>query len=146
MEYAILEQFALSRRARLVHSRDIKKCFSRQVVPFPRWVTYTHDKCVSFHRIIQDQRVSTALQPQPQNELVTPPFPEYTPIACSSFTWGVVDSNTFTSAILSEFEEAVHWKRNVFHVPTGRHGHMARNSSLSWCTGSEPWPKLPLMQ
>ena len=38
------------------------------------------------------------------------------------FKWGNVDGAIFKEAIVSAYNEVVHWKRNVFKVPSGKVG------------------------
>ena len=46
-----------------------------------------------------------------------PPYPQ---IHEPSFTWGNVDGATLTHAITCCYNEVVHWKRNLFNVPSGK--------------------------
>ena len=50
-------------------------------------------------------------------------LPSYPQIHEPSFTWGNVDGVTFTHAITCCYNEVVHWKRNVFMVPSGKVGN-----------------------
>ena len=50
-------------------------------------------------------------------------LPSYPQIHEPSFTWGNVDGVTFTHAITCCYNEVVHWKRNVFKVPSGKVGN-----------------------
>ena len=48
-----------------------------------------------------------------------PPFPSSSePI----FSWGDVDGETFRCALNGTYDEIVHWKRNLFKVPSGKAG------------------------
>ena len=48
-----------------------------------------------------------------------PPFP---PSSDSTFCWGNVDGETFSCALNGIYDEIVHWKRNLFKVPSGKAG------------------------
>jgi hypothetical protein len=45
--------------------------------------------------------------------------PPFTPLSHRSFTWGDVDGDSFISSVNSAYEEIVHWRRNVFSIPSG---------------------------
>ena len=49
-----------------------------------------------------------------------PAFNEMT--SSLNFTWGKVDGKTFCRTIEAAYGEAVHWRRNVFSVPSGKVG------------------------
>ena len=38
---------------------------------------------------------------------------------CTNFVWGDVDGLTFSRLINDAYEEVVHWRRNIFLVPSG---------------------------
>ena len=40
------------------------------------------------------------------------------------FQWGEKDGNTFCNMIASAYSEVVHWRRNVFMIPSGKAGKM----------------------
>ena len=42
----------------------------------------------------------------------------------SQFLWGDIDGNMFSSLLDQVYNEIVHWRRNIFHLPTGRGGKM----------------------
>ena len=44
-------------------------------------------------------------------------LPDYITMAEPSFVWGDVDG---PQAIWSCYDEVVHWKRNLFKIPTGK--------------------------
>ena len=52
-------------------------------------------------------------------DLSLPPYPQ---VHESSFTWGNVDGNMFTHLITCCYNEVVHWKRNLFKIPSGKAG------------------------
>ena len=49
-------------------------------------------------------------------------LPEFEPLAEPSFTWGVLDGYAFSEVIKSCYDEIVHWRRNLFKVPSGKIG------------------------
>ena len=51
------------------------------------------------------------------------PLPEFEPLAEPSFTWGVLDGYAFSDVTKSCYDEIVHWKRNLFKVPSGKIGN-----------------------
>ena len=46
-------------------------------------------------------------------------LPLYTAASDATFTWGVMEGWEFSQAVRSAYAEAVHWRRNVFQVPSG---------------------------
>ena len=40
-----------------------------------------------------------------------------------AFTWGIVDGASFTHSITCCYAEVVHWRRNVFKIPSGKSGN-----------------------
>ena len=52
-----------------------------------------------------------------------PRLPEYEPLSAeANFVWGNVDGVTFSSAVNAAYAETVHWRRNLFMVPSGKAG------------------------
>ena len=49
-------------------------------------------------------------------------FPPACPIAQPQFTWGGVDSRTFIQSVTAAYNEVVHWRRNIFAVPSWKAG------------------------
>ena len=49
-------------------------------------------------------------------------LPETTPMATPTFTWGDVDAEPFTQRLDHAYSVVVHWRRNVFAVPSGKAG------------------------
>ena len=49
-------------------------------------------------------------------------LPDFAPIATGVFTWGEHDSSAFSSSVKAAYSEIVHWKRNIFAVPSGALG------------------------
>ncbi len=46
----------------------------------------------------------------------------YTPISEPNFMWGCEDSQNFKGDLNRIYDEAVHWRRNLFKVPSGKPG------------------------
>ncbi len=56
---------------------------------------------------------------------LTPPadhFPSYAQLSSACFKWGSIDGPTYQSAVNSAYNEIVHWRRNIFKVPSGKVG------------------------
>lgn len=51
-----------------------------------------------------------------------PQLPAFSPAAKPNFRWGALTGEEFCDAIRSAYSEAVHWRRNVFMVPSGKIG------------------------
>ena len=49
-------------------------------------------------------------------------LPETTPMVTPTFTWGDVDAEPFTQRLDHAYSVVVHWRRNVFAVPSGKAG------------------------
>ena len=73
---------------------------------------------------------TTTIKPQPAMPAVTP-LPSFLPSADPSFTWGHLDSKTFTELISKAYKEVVFWRRNVFSVPYGNNCGKAFVSELA---------------
>ena len=65
------------------------------------------------------QTQSPTLQPQPQTHHQSQHRPERPPI---SFTWGVYSGQEMFDIITSTYDEVIHWKHNLFQVPSGGTG------------------------
>ena len=66
---------------------------------------------------------ATALASQQTNSTIPPPtLPAVCPIAQPQFTWGEIDSQTFIQSVTAAHNEVVHWRRNIFAVPSGKAG------------------------
>lgn len=63
-----------------------------------------------------------------RSDLVEPvdlTFPSFVKIPENpQFVWGDVDGNSFVSLLDQVYDEIVHWRRNIFSLPTGRSGKM----------------------
>ena len=46
-------------------------------------------------------------------------LPSFTPTSTPDFRWGDVDGKTFADTINRCYEVTVHWRRNLFKVPSG---------------------------
>ena len=51
-----------------------------------------------------------------------PTLPLFDPVAEPNFRWGALSGQEFTHVIHCAYLEIAHWKRNVFLVPSGKHG------------------------
>ncbi len=60
----------------------------------------------------------------PSNSLPFEPttLPNYDPMAEPQFIWGEIDPESFTQQLNKTYSEVVHWKRNIFSVPSGKAG------------------------
>ena len=74
-------------------------------------------------------------------------LPSFTAVQEPNFKWGEVDGATLTEVINHAYTETVHWRRNLFKVPSGKVG---KAFFQKWVTYSVPmprilrWNKLPL--
>ena len=55
---------------------------------------------------------------------VLPDLPPFTAASEPAFTWGRLEGEEFAHAIHCAYSEIVHWRRNVFSVPSGKTGKM----------------------
>ena len=55
-------------------------------------------------------------------------LPPVIPMSPPSFTWGSHTSEQITCYISDVYSELVHWKQNVFSIPTGK----SKISSVNW--------------
>ena len=49
-------------------------------------------------------------------------LPPFTTLSAPNFRWGDIDGAAFSVKVDKAYEEAVHWKRNLFEVPKGKVG------------------------
>ena len=49
-------------------------------------------------------------------------LPVFQPVSNPTFVWGSIDSASFTHMLDSAYNEAVHWKNNLFKIPQGNAG------------------------
>ena len=56
------------------------------------------------------------------NTLPLVSFPILSPSLTGVFTWGELDSSAFSSSVKAAYSEILHWKRNIFAVPSGALG------------------------
>ena len=49
-------------------------------------------------------------------------LPQFTPLSTPNFRWGDMDGKTFSHSIDRSYEEIVHWRRNLFKIPSGKAG------------------------
>ena len=59
---------------------------------------------------------------EPSVPLSPPELPLYPLLSQPAFTWGQLDGQDFTQAISAAYAEVVHWRRNLFLVPSGKAG------------------------
>ena len=52
----------------------------------------------------------------------SPQHPNFHPMSEPSFMWGCHDGKTFCKIVDTAYNEAVHWRRNIFKIPSGRIG------------------------
>ena len=57
-----------------------------------------------------------------QSQSVVQYLPPFTPIQLPNFVWGSTDGEAFSKSISLTYEEIVHWRRNLFKVPSSRMG------------------------
>ena len=55
-------------------------------------------------------------------EIVRPKLPDFTPSSMTDFSWGPHNGADFEHIITCAYAEIVHWRRNVFLVPSGKVG------------------------
>ena len=83
---------------------------------------------VSESTTILTENTSRSATPAPQHSLglsatdPVVPLPEYTVMPDPLFVWGDLDGPTFSLQIRSCYAEVVHWKRNLFKIPSGKTG------------------------
>ena len=66
------------------------------------------------------QELPCTVAPQlTQPPLSEPILPVATAMAIPTFTWGTLDASTFITTMSKVYEEVVHWKRNIFMIPSG---------------------------
>lgn len=49
-------------------------------------------------------------------------LPPCQPVSEPRFTWGEVDGESFADQLVACYKEVVHWRRNVFKIPSGKAG------------------------
>ena len=59
---------------------------------------------------------------EPPSCIFIPALPQFREMADPIFVWGSLDGPTCITHICACYDEAVHWKPNLFHLPTGRVG------------------------
>ena len=62
--------------------------------------------------------------PEPTGEGISITLPTFVQIEKSQFLWGDCDGETFMSLLNRTYDEVVHWRKNVFHLPSGKFGKM----------------------
>ena len=46
----------------------------------------------------------------------------HSPLQLPSFTWGTQNGTEFCAEVDRVFEETIHWRRNIFQIPSGSCG------------------------
>ena len=59
---------------------------------------------------------------EPSAPLSPPELPLYPLLSQPAFTWGQLDGQDFTQAISAAYAKVVHWRCNLFLVPSGKAG------------------------
>ena len=54
--------------------------------------------------------------------MAAPDLPPYTALGAPDFSWGWLSGHDFVHAVTAAYAEAVHWRRNIFSVPSGKAG------------------------
>ncbi len=65
---------------------------------------------------------SHSRQPPARGCLAEPELPQFITPADPVFSWGEYDCSTFVNSLNAAFNEAVHWRTNLFKVPHGNAG------------------------
>ena len=55
--------------------------------------------------------------------LMTENLPKFTPMPNPNFTWGNCDSESLCHMITCTYNEVIHWKKDLFRVPSGKAGN-----------------------
>jgi hypothetical protein len=51
------------------------------------------------------------------------PLPTFLPLNKPNFRWSEsIDGQTFVDLVVKAYEDVVHWRQNVFSVPSGKTG------------------------
>ena len=58
----------------------------------------------------------------PQLSECTVELPAFVQVFATGFLWGTLDGVTLAKAVDESYAEAVHWRRNIFMVPSGKTG------------------------
>ena len=51
-----------------------------------------------------------------------PTLPEFKPMASPQFCWGELDASAFTERLNRAYSVVVHWRMNIFNIPSGNAG------------------------
>ena len=60
------------------------------------------------------------LTPAVSTTAIIADLPPFVPISTPNFRWGDVDGETFACSINRSYEVIVHWRRNLFKIPSGK--------------------------
>ena len=85
--------------------------------------------------VLPSSTESTAVPPLPADEFIgfcesctsRGGFPDFIPISNGMFSWGDVVDSAFSSTVKAAYSEVVHWKRNIFTVPSEAQGKKFTN-------------------
>ena len=77
---------------------------------------------VSLPAISTPAILPTMLTPEISTPAMIADLPPFVPISTPNFRWGDVDGETFTCSINRIYKVIVHWRRNLFKVPSGKAG------------------------
>ena len=56
------------------------------------------------------------------NDSTIADLPQFTPLSTPNFRWADMDGEAFSHSVDRGYEEIVHWRRNLFKVPSGKAG------------------------
>ena len=54
------------------------------------------------------------------NDSTIADLPQFTPLSTPNFRWADMDGEAFSHSVDRGYEEIVHWRRNLFKVPSGK--------------------------
>ena len=64
-----------------------------------------------------------SVRPPDVPDVIDSSYPDYIPMSELLFSWGRYDGLTFCKMVDEAYNvQAVHWKRNIFKVPSGKWG------------------------
>ena len=69
----------------------------------------------------QNQNVRTVVETE-NSVLESEQLPDFIPVQPASFKWGEIEGEAFCQDIQECYNQIVHWRRNLFKVPSGQAG------------------------